>query len=662
MRNGNALPIPGILLGAYPERRVAPEDTLARLGRRARAGFETIGGLYSRHYRRFIERVRIVDAELAGSGFIHLERRLLDVRARLSHEGFTEPLLAEAFGLVIQACAHALGMRVYDTQLMAARIMLDSRLAEMATGEGKTLAAAVCAATAALAGIPVHVITANDYLAARDAESLQPLYGALGLSLGCITQPLDAAGRQHAYACDITYCTAKELVFDYLRDWIALGRNRRDLHLRATRLDATAAGTSTVLLRGLCMAIVDEADSILIDEARIPLILSELCANPAELEYHRQALTLASHMTVGHDFVLDRQSVSAELTGPGQALLEQRAAELGVVWGNRLHRAEAVATALAALNLYHRDRHYLIRDGSVAIIDETTGRLAPGRMWSHGLHQMIELKEGCAPSSELITAAQITYQRFFRRYLRLGGMSGTLWEARAELQSAYGFDIVRVPLRRPCRRRVLPTRIFPDRESHWTAVVRRIAEIHRSGRPVLVGTDSVAESETLSKLLDQAELPHAVLNARHDAQEAQIVARAGEPGRITVATNMAGRGTDIPLAPGIATQGGLHLLCCQHNVSRRIDRQLLGRCARQGEPGSAETFISLDKPLIARVVPAWARRYVCQDGRVRPAWLIALILRLPQILEERHQCNQRRNLSQQDARWDSHSSIGGPSE
>ena len=656
-----ALPIPGIQLGAYPERRPV-EDGLARVGERVHSMLAAAGGFSGRRYRQFLAQVKSAEAADAAMSEGALAQRLARVRAKLARDGLTDELVAVAFALVKRVCARELGVQLYDTQLLAARIMLDKRLAEMATGEGKTLAAAICAATAALAGIPVHVITANDYLVARDAETLRPLYAALGLTVGCVTQPLEPEERSRAYGCDIAYCTAKELVFDYLRDWLIRGRVRGDLHMRAAHMGGRAAAPPRTLLRGLCMAIIDEADSILIDEARIPLILSETSSNPVQLEYYQQALKLAAQLAAGKDFVLDRQHMAAELTDSGRERVEQSAQSLGAIWSNRMHRDEAICTAVAALHLYQRDRHYLVRDGEIGIIDETTGRLAAGRVWSRGLHQLIECKEDCKPSRELVTAAQITYQRFFQRYLSVGGMSGTLWEARAELHSVYGLDIVRVPTRKPSRRRVLPTRLYPERDAQWRAVVARVAAISASGRPVLVGTDSVADSESLSAELDAAGLVHTVLNARHDQEEAAIVARAGEPGQITVATNMAGRGTDIPLGAGVAERGGLYLLCCQHNASRRIDRQLLGRCARQGDPGTAESLIALDKAFISRLLPAWIRQRVGQNGLAHPAWLVTLVVRVPQLLEELHQRVQRHDLLKQDKRSERELALGGPAE
>jgi preprotein translocase subunit SecA len=649
-----ALPVPGIVLGAYPERRMQP---------RGEAWLGALAGFGLRRYRRFVAQVRALDADVAPLDTGAIEQRVRKLRASLSRDGLTDALVAEAFMLVGRICILELGKTPYDSQFLAARVMLDNRLAEMATGEGKTLAAAVCAATAALAGIPVHVITANDYLVDRDARTLEPLYRALGLDVAAVTQSMTVEQRRRAYAGDVVYCTAKELVFDYLRDGLGRDRTRSDLHQHARRIDAgIAAQERTTLLRGLCMAIIDEADSILIDDARVPLILSERSRNASQRQYHEQALRLATTLTAGADFTLDRQRMSAELTASGRARLEQSAGALGAIWRNRLHREETVSTALAAVHLYERDRHYLLRDGQVIIVDEATGRIAPGRVWSRGLHQMIEFKEGCEPGDETTTAAQMTYQRFFQRYLILGGMSGTLREARAELASLYGLHVVEVPLHRPSRRKLLPTRLYPDRAAQQQAVVCQADKIRREGRPVLIGTDSVVESERLSALLTAAGLPHCVLNARQDHAEAEIIAAAGQSGQITVATNMAGRGTDIALGPGVAALGGLHVICCQHNASARIDRQLLGRCARQGDPGSAQSLLALDKPMIARLVPAWVARRIGDEGMRRPAWLLDALVRMPQWLEERRRRAQRQELLKQDLRTERNLSLGKPNE
>ena len=643
--SADVLPVPGIVLGTYPERQPAPPDALGAALVELRALMPARG--VDRH-RPFVDAVIARERELGTLDTVALASHVQRARAALARCGLREEALVDAFALVKQTCSRVLGLDLYPTQMLAARVMLDRQLAEMATGEGKTLAASVCAATAALAGIPVHVITANDYLVERDARIIGPLYRALGLTVHAIVQATPSAARKAAYDCDIVYCTASELVFDYLRDGLARSRARSDLHQRARALHADDASSRQTLLRGLCMALVDEADSVLIDDARVPLILSERSANPGEQRYFAAALSAAARLEADTHFVLRRQSMSAELTAAGEAALETLGT--GDAWLNRLHRSETVCTALAALHLYEKDRHYLVRDGAVTIIDESTGRLAPGRVWSRGLHRLVELKEKCASGAEASTVAQITYQRFFQRYLSLCGMSGTLSEARAELAAVYGLTVTRIPLGRGDRRTVHPTRLYADRESQWQAVVREAVATSRAGRPVLIGTDSVAESEALSLRLAQVSQPHAVLNARQDSEEARIIGAAGAAGQITVATNMAGRGTDIELGPGVAERGGLHVICCQHNVSRRIDRQLVGRCARRGDPGTVRTMLALDKPLISKLVPkALARRVTAAEGFDRPQWLVHWLVTLPQRLEERRQRLERRELLRREA-------------
>jgi preprotein translocase subunit SecA len=654
----HALPIPGIVLGAYPEHRTPDRARRAEWRDRVPPVFSKGG--WPRRYRKFLALLEALDTHTGALDSREIGARLRGVRAAMARDGLTDRLIAQAFVLVKRTCARELGLELYATQMLAARIMLDCRLAEMATGEGKTLAAGVCAATAALAGIPVHVITANDYLVARDAGELRPLYRALGLTCAALTQDLAREKRFGAYDCDIVYATASELVFDYLRDGLVRSRSRSDLEQRVAALDGPAAAGRGTLLRGLCMAIVDEADSVLIDDARVPLILSERRSNEGERDYLRGVLTLAARLAQNEHFVLRRQTMSAELTPAGRQALEHAAA--GAPWRNRMHREEAVCTALAALHLYERDRHYLVKDATVNIIDESTGRVAEGRVWSRGLHLMVELKEDCPPSGDTATVAQITYQRFFRRYLALAGMSGTLKEAHGELQAVYGLPVVEVPLSRPGRRTVLATRLYTDRQSKWKAVVAETMKVSAGGRPVLIGTDSVAESEAVSRLLTEAGVAHAVLNARQDREEARIIAEAGRAGQVTVATNMAGRGTDIALGAGVAARGGLHVISCQHNATRRIDRQLVGRCARRGDPGSAQALLALDQPFIARCAPRFVARAVGEHGLESPQWLVRLLVRLPQRLEEARQRAQRRQLLERDRHAAEKHAFGKPLE
>lgn len=655
--HARTLPVPGLLWGIYPERHDSLGQDKSHLPNWLRLLFDRIGAIESRCNARFVALVRAREAALRTLPDGKCAAAVLALKLVLQRDGFQDAHVAEAFALFCLECSRMLGLQLYDTQLVAGRIVLDNRLAEMATGEGKTLAVALAAASSAMAGIPTHVITANDYLVMRDADLMRPVYAAFGLSVGTVTQGQDPDSRRNAYACDITYCTAKELAFDYLRD--SVGRNRDPLH---RRVEALAGHAHNSLLRGLCMAIVDEADSILIDEARVPLILSEATHNQQEQDYFSQALALAGLMNEAEDFQLDQVAFSARLTGKGRESLEQAAAGLEPLWHNRLHREDTICTALAALHLYRNGHHYLIRDGKALIIDENTGRIAQGRMWSRGLHQLIELKEGCKPSAALATAAQITFQQFFPRYLRLGGLSGTLHESRGELFEAYGLAVRRAPLRRPCQRKTIVTRLFADHQALWDALASRIAELSQAGQPVLIGTESVSDSETLSRHLTEAGLPHAVLNARNDKHEADIVARAGMAGAVTVTTNMAGRGTDIPLGEGVAALGGLHIICCQLNAARRIDRQLAGRCARQGDPGSVEICLSLQTRLLQQNLPRWLIGLLRHRAPVLPGWLARMLFAYVQMLEEGRHFRYRKVLREQAEKMSRQLSFGAHRE
>lgn len=643
------IPVPGIVLGHYPERRDAKPSSLFWRTLHALAGRWYKPRV--RAYQRFAARAAQQADALDGQPFEKLQEQIRELQARLGRDGFVDDVLAEVFALVAQIAKRELGTAPYHTQLIAARIMLDNQLVEMATGEGKTLAAGIAAAAAALAGVPVHVITSNDYLVERDASALLPLYRALGLKVGAITQGMNASARKVAYACNVTYCTAKELVFDYLRDSLAEPR-RSELEQHAARLNLQ--GGSKTVMRGLCLAIIDEADSILIDEARVPLVLSRATPTGMEQADYPLAWALSVRLAPVQHFSLGVATRSVQLTASGRARLQELAAENPVKWLSSRHCEDAVKTALVARHVLQRDRDYLVRAGKVLIIDENTGRIADGRAWSRGLHQLLELKEFCTPTAHTATLMQMTYQRFFPRYLQLGGMSGTLMEARSELLNIYGLDVTPVPLRRPNQRQDMAASVFRNRQAMWHAAVTRVRALLAQGRPVLIGTDSVADSEALSRHLNAANLPHTVLNARQDQQEAQVIAAAGKKGAVTIATNMAGRGTDIALDSAIERIGGLHVISCQQNAARRIDRQLMGRCARQGDSGSTERFIALDGPLLAgRWQSRLAQGLMC-FAKLRQGWIGLMALRLSQQAEERHHKFERKMLLQKDkelARW-----------
>jgi preprotein translocase subunit SecA len=526
-----------------------------------------------------------------------------ELRLELRRSGLGAPAVARAFALIRETAGRTVGMRHFDCQLVGGWILLNGLVAEMETGEGKTLTATLPACTAALAGVPVHVITVNDYLTARDAESMRPVYEALGLTVGVIVHGMDTAARRAAYACDITYCTNKELTFDYLRDRMALGRQDSRMQLNIERLTRGDTRAAKLVLRGLFFAIVDEADSVLIDEARTPLIISGVADGAPELAMYEAALAVAERLEET-DFRIDERERYVELTVEGKKRLEQWAEELPALFRGEHRREELVTQALQASRLFQRDTHYLVRDGKVEIIDEFTGRILADRKWEQGLHQMVEAKEGCALSNQQTSIARITYQRFFRRYLWLAGMTGTAQEVAGELWSVYKLAAVRVPTNRPVRRRHRGTQVFATEASKWAAVVGRVRELHQQRKPVLIGTRSVVASERVSEALTQAGIEHQLLNARQDQQEAEIVAQAGEPGKVTVATNMAGRGTDIRLGAGIADKGGLHVIATELHESARIDRQLFGRCGRQGDPGLTEAIVSLEDELIRLYIGA----------------------------------------------------------
>lgn len=662
--NSLSPPAPGLSHGLYPERQPGNPSFAGNI----KARISRIAGELKpnplRRYRRFANEVIEYESRYARLDDQQLYRQVAEQRAQLGRQGLEHQPLLKAVALVRETIHRELGILPYDTQIIAARIMLDKRLAEMQTGEGKTLAIAMAAISAAMAGIPVHVITANDYLVERDAEQLRRVCDRLGLRVSAVIAGMELDQRRDAYACDITYCTAKELVFDYLRDRILPNRGESDLHRRMESFTGNSRKAQPVL-RGLCLTIIDEADSILLDEAGTPLILSREGKNHIEENNYKQAMKIARRLENPLHFTLDNHSRRVELTPLGCSETKQASLGWGGLWLSSRFREGLVAQALTAQHIYHRDRDYLVKDEAIQIIDPTTGRLAEGRQWSRGLHQLLELKEGCPHSKELQTIARITYQRFFPRYLQLGGTSATLYEARGELQLVYGLPVVRVPRRKPGRLARQPLRLYFRQHSRWQAVVERVIELRAQGRPVLIGTDSVADTDTLARCLENAAIPHEVLNARQDSEEAEIVAKAGTPAQVTVTTNMAGRGTDIPLAQGVSGSGGLHIICCQHNASRRIDRQLHGRCARQGDPGSVETLLSLEDALIARYLSPriiHSLQKILNVTRPLPHWLGILLTAIPQYLEEKRQQDLRDQLRRSDRQIHQWLAIGGPGE
>jgi len=624
-----------VLAGSfYPEREESREgklDWLVSAGRYITGGV----GTSRKQLSRIVAATDAAALKLAGVGDDELLARAAQLRMDLRRARlFDLEAVAACFALVREASTRTIGLRHFDVQLIGGWAMLRGMLAEMETGEGKTLAATLAASTAALAGRAVHVITVNDYLAQRDAEWMGPIYRLLGLTVGCVRHGMEPDLRRAAYRCDVTYCSNKEIAFDYLRDRMVLGGKPRPIAVKMEALSGSAV-EDRLLLRGLQFAIVDEADSVLVDEARTPLILSAQGRHSQEEALHRDALGLARELSPD-DYRIGKEGV--ELTDAGLDRLETLSAQLSGVWRGPRRREQLVRQALSALRVFQRDKHYLVRDGKVVIIDENTGRLMPDRSWEQGLHQLVEIKEGVEVTGRRETLARISYQRFFRRYLHLCGMTGTASEVASELWTVYGLRVATIPTNRPVQRRRLPDQVHRTSNEKWAAVLAVIRERHSAGQPVLVGTRSVAASEHLAKLLADEGLAFRLLNARQDADEAEIVAQAGEAGRITVATNMAGRGTDIKLAPGVAAKGGLHVICTERHDSGRIDRQLLGRCGRQGDPGSCQAIVSLDDDLATAHLPPLPR------GRWIASWAGRALLALAQWRAERRHSLARRDL------------------
>jgi preprotein translocase subunit SecA len=629
--------VPELSAALYPERHDRLGSKLDRwLGRGlGRAGL-WVSPLRRLALRSFAAQVHQAAVRFADAPDEALRRSIEELRPRLLRQGLTRGNVADCFALVCEVSSRTLGLRHYPVQVMGGYQLLRGGLAEMATGEGKTLAATLPAVTVALAGLPVHIVTVNEYLAARDARTLAPLYGFFGLRVGWTEPGQKTDARREAYACDITYCVNKDLVFDYLRDRLNLAAGENAARRALRRFLDGHEGQRRDFLRGLYFAIVDEADSIFVDEARTPLIISGERQETEGAGPWRAALRVASALTPDCYALIERER-AVILTPAGRRAAERASAGMDGQWRYRKAREELVQQALAAQHLYQRDKHYIIVDGKIQIVDEFTGRTMEDRSWERGLHQLIECKEDLEPSKRRDTIARITYQRFFRRYLCLAGMTGTGAEVAPELRSVFGLATVRIPTHRPMVRRSLGERVFTSGAARWDAVIERIAAMRAAGRATLVGTRSVEASEHLSSLLQRAGIEHALLNARQDAEEAAVIAAAGRPGQVTVATNMAGRGTDIGLDPEVRAAGGLHVILTEFHESRRIDRQLFGRAGRQGDPGSHESLVSLDDDLFAAHAQFAAARLRARFSHAAelPAWFGVMLRVAAQASAER---------------------------
>ena len=527
--------------------------------------------------RKIVDHINELESNYVKLSDANLVAKTDEFKRRLQKGETLDDILPEAFAVCREASKRVLGMRHFDVQMLGGICLHRGNIAEMRTGEGKTLVATLAVYLNALSGKGVHVVTVNDYLATRDSEQMGRLYNFLGLSTGLIVANLDYNQRKEAYAADVTYGTNNEFGFDYLRDNMV-------------------SDVSQMVQRPLNYAIVDEVDSILIDEARTPLIISGPGSRSTD-NYYKLA-QVVPHLVKDEDYTIDEKQKTIAPTDSGITKVEKMLGIENLYDADNIELNHLLGASLRAYAMMHRDTDYVVKDGEVVIVDEFTGRLMFGRRYSDGLHQAIEAKEGLKVERESQTLASITFQNYFRMYEKLSGMTGTAKTEEKEFNDIYGLEVIPIPPNRPLIRVDLPDLIFKSKAAKYRAVVRNAVERHQTGQPILIGTTSITQSEELSDMLLRAGVPHKVLNAKHHEQEAEIVANAGQMGMVTIATNMAGRGTDITLGEGVPELGGLAILGTERHESRRIDNQLRGRAGRQGDPGSSQFFLSLEDDLM----------------------------------------------------------------
>jgi preprotein translocase subunit SecA len=577
-----------------------------------------------------VERVNSLEPAFQGLSDEQLRAKTDEFRKRLAAGETLDDILPEAFAACREAAKRTLGMRHFDVQVIGGWCLHQGWIAEMVTGEGKTLVATLAVYLNALAGRGCHLVTVNDYLARRDANWVGPVYEALGLTVGVIQAHMMSEERIPAYQCDVTYGTNSEFGFDYLRD-----NMKTTLELKCQR--------------GLAFAVIDEVDSILIDEARTPLIIS----GPADEDRgkYEEADKVARQLKPGPDFEVKEKEHQCVLSEEGLEKAEQLAGVDFFEAGNSdwLHLLEQ---ALRAHHIYKRDKDYVVKGGEIIIVDEFTGRLMEGRRWSDGLHQAVEAKERLKPRPENQTLATITYQNFFKLYDKIAGMTGTAMTEAGEFWQIYKLDVVAIPTNRPLIRDEYDDEIYATDKDKFHAVVEEIVRVHASGRPILVGTTSIERSEYLSGMLERRGVEHVVLNAKHHEREAQIVANAGQPGAVTIATNMAGRGTDILLGEGVKETGGLHIIGTERHESRRVDNQLRGRSGRQGDPGSSQFYLSLQDDLMRIFAPEWVARFLqrmgMKNGEAITHPMVTRAITRAQKKVEAHNFEIRKNLLEYD--------------
>lgn len=555
-----------------------------------------------------------MDARYSGLDDAALYAEMDSVRQcfRLGRE--TEKDILQALAIVREAAFRVRGEKPYQCQVAGALGILRHCIVEMATGEGKTLTAGLAAVLAGWRGKGCHVVTANDYLAARDAALMHEFFTACFCLSAAVTQSSSPQERRAAYAADITYLTSKEAAADFLRDQMALGACTSHTGLLARSL--AGEPLPQLVQRGLFCAIVDEADSVLCDGGSTPLIISVPRDNAPSAQQYLTASLLADGMILGRDYSVNRKFREASLTDAGRKKVLESLRGPGVPWARRSRALELTLQAVEARHFFEPAVQYVVREGKVVIVDEATGRIMPDHEWRDGMHQAVSAKEGLEVVPPRATSAQTSFQDFFLRYRTLGGMTGTAWEARREFLQFYSLHVLRIPTNKACQRHRVYRAFHATRAEKFADMAADAAREHAAGRAVLLGTKSIGDSELVSQALTLAGVPHEVLNAVQHEREADIVAQAGREGAVTVATNMAGRGTDIKLTPGVRARGGLHVILAELHSSARIDRQLHGRAGRQGDPGSVADIVSLEDDLFT-TAPAWLRRAIDMLRRAR---------------------------------------------
>ncbi|MCL2744090.1 MAG: translocase [Planctomycetaceae bacterium] len=554
-----------------------------------------------------LNRINSLEEPLKNLSNTEIKKAGLSLRYRAKSGESLKSLLPEAFALVREASRRTIGLRHFDVQILGGTAMFHRSIVEMQTGEGKTLTATLPLYLYALSGKGALLATVNDYLAERDANLLEPVYNLLGLTVGVVKSQMPTDQRRKAYQCDITYGTAKEFGFDFLRDRLLLRRIREGQHdLFGAMLGHKKQGDEKPVQREQYFILADEADSILIDEASTPLIISAAPTEDEqkEIECYYWASDVAAQFENKVDYEYDNEKKTVELTRGGRTKVRLLNKPEGLDEIDLVQIYEFVQRAIRVNRDFHRDEHYVVRKGEIVIVDEFTGRLGEGRKWQDGIHQAIEAREKVKVTVDTGQAARITIQDYFLRFENLAGMTGTGVASKGELHRIYRCNVIAIPTNKPPHRRKFPTLIFATERAKWQAVIQEIEDMHQQGRPVLIGTRTIDKSIVLSQLLKEKDIIHSVLNANHIAEEAEIVARAGEAGKVTVSTNMAGRGTDIKIPDEVVELGGLHVICTEMHESARIDRQLIGRCGRQGDPGTFRQYLSFQDDLLKRAFGA----------------------------------------------------------